>query len=270
MPLPTDDLLSAFHDGEATPAERAAVELRLTTSADTRRELSEIKQVSALLKTQPHDRLPSEFPQQVLQAIEREMLIPSQPVDPTDSVAARTRSSRRWIGTVAVLTSAAGLLLLARALDDRAGRNGPKDQGMAGLPNSPSAPVEVAADSPLLMAADDSVSLERKSDVAAGAAGQNGVFANAPTNTFTRARIAGGASGENFVLDQAALRNADPGELVRAIQQTEEGEVAVVFLTVVDRKEGLDGFQFLLTKNHISRSEEEVNVKGDRLSSPAS
>ncbi len=267
MPLPTDDLLSAFHDGEITPAERAAAEQRLATSADARREFSEFQQISALLKELPPARLPSEFPQQVLQAIEREMLIPSQPVDSTD--AARTQSTRRWIGAAAVLTSAAGLLLLVRALDDRPGREVPKGQGLAGVPRLQSAPVEVAADSPLPMAADDSVSLAGKSDLAAGAAGQNGVFANAPTNTFTRARIAGGASGDKFVLDQAALRNADVGELVRAIQQTEAGEVAVVFLTVVDCKEGLDGLQFLLTKNHITRSEEEAKVKVDRLSPPA-
>ncbi len=267
MPLPTDDLLSAFHDGEATSAERAAVEQRLTTSADTRRELVEIKQIAALLKELPRDRLPSEFPQQVLQAIEREMLIPSRPVDSTD--AARTQSSRRWIGAAAVLTSAAGLFLLVRALDDRAGRDGPKDQRMAGLSKLQSAPVEVAADSPLPMAAEDSVSLVRKSDVAAGAAGQNGVLANAPTNTFTRAGIAGGASGDRFVLDQTALRTADVGEVVRAIQQTEGDEVAVVFLTVVDRQEGLNGLQLLLTKNRFTRTEEEVTGKADRVSSPA-
>ena len=214
MSLPTDNLLSAFHDGEMTPAERAAVEQRMAASADARCELSEFKQISALLKELPRDRLPSEFPQQVLQAIEREMLIPSQPVDPTD--AARTPSSRRWIGAAAVLASAAGLLLLARALDDRAGRDVVQGQRLAGMQNVPAAPIEVAADSPVLMAANDSVSLDRKSDVAAGSAGQNGVVANALRNTFTRARIAGGASGDKFVLDQTALHTADVGEVVRA------------------------------------------------------
>ena len=267
MSLPTDNLLSAFHDGEMTPAERAAVEQRLAASADARCELSEFKQISALLKELPRDRLPSEFPQQVLQAIEREMLIPSQPVDPTD--AARTSSSRRWIGAAAVLTSAAGLLLLVRALDDRAGRDVMQGQRLAGVQNVPAAPVEVAADSPVLMAADDSVSLDRKSDVAAGTAGQNSVVANALRNTFTRARIAGGASGDKFVLDQSALRTADVGEVVRAIEQTEGDEVAVVFLTVVDRQEGLNGLQLLLTKNRFTRSEEEANGNGGRLSSPA-
>lgn len=269
MPLPTDDLLSAFHDGEVTPAERAAAEQRLATLADARLELSEFKQISSLLKELPRDRLPSEFPQQVLQSIEREMLIPSQPVDPTDSFAARARSSRRWIGTVAVLTSAAGLLLLVRGLDDRVGREGPKDQRLARLQKIPSAPVEVAADSPLPMAAENSVGFAGKSDLAAGAAGQNGVLANAPTNTFTRARIAGGAIGDKFVLDQTALRTADVGEVVRAIQQTEGDEVAVVFLTVVDRQEGLNGLQLLLTKNRFTQSEDETTAKADRLPSPA-
>ena len=76
MSLPADDLLSAFHDGEVNSAERAVVEQRLATSAETRRERSEIRQVSSLLKELPRECLPSEFPQQVLQAVEREMLIP--------------------------------------------------------------------------------------------------------------------------------------------------------------------------------------------------
>ena len=267
MPLPTDDLLSAFHDGEITSAERAAAEQRLATSADTRREFSEFNQISALLNELPRDRLPSEFPQQVLQAIEREMLIPSRPIDSGD--ATRTQSSRRWIGVAAVLTSAAGLLLLVRALDDRAGRDVVKDQRLAGTQNIPSAPVGIVAESPLPMAADNSAAFAGKSDLAAGAAGQNGVLASAPTSTFTRARIAGGTAGDKFVLDQAALRTADVGEVVRAIQQTEGDEVAVVFLTVVDRQEGLNGLQLLLTKNRFTRSEDEATGKADRLSSPA-
>lgn len=261
MSFPTDDLLSAFHDGEITPAERAAAEQRLATSADARRELSEFQQISSLLKELPRDRLPSEFPQQVLQAIEREMLIPSRPTESLEP--ARTSSSRRWIGAAAVLTSAAGLLLLVRALDDRAGRAPVKDQRLAGTLNIPAAPVGIVADSPLPMVAENSVAFGGKSDLAAGAAGQNGVLANAPTNTFTRARFAGGAAGDKFVLDQTALRTADVGEVVRAIQQTEGDEVAVVFLTVVDRQEGLNGLQFLLTKNHFTQPEEKAKGKSD-------
>lgn len=261
MSFPADDLLSAFHDGEITPAERAAVEQRLATSADARRELSELQQISSMLKELPRDRLPSEFPQQVLQAIEREMLIPSQPTESLEP--ARTSSSRRWIGAAAVLTSAAGLLLLVRALDDRAGRDVMPARRLAETQSIPAAPAGIAADSPLPMVAENSVALGGTSDVAAGAAGQNSVLANAPTNTFTRARFSGGAAGDKFVLDQTALRTADVGEVVRAIQQTEGDEVAVVFLTVVDRQEGMNGLQLLLTKNHFALPEEKAKGKSD-------
>jgi hypothetical protein len=262
MSLPTDNLLSAFHDGEIAPAERAAAEQRLATSTDARREMSEYQQISSLLNELPRNRLPSEFPQQVLQAIEREMLIPSRPID--SMAPERSPSPRRWIGAAAVLTSAAGLLLLVRALDDRAGHDLAKGHRVAGTQNAPAAPVDVVADSALPMVAENSVTLGGKNDLAAGAAGQNGLFANAPANTVTRSRIASGAAGDKFVLDQTSLRTADVGEVVRAIQQTEGDEVAVVFLTVVDRQEGLDGLQFLLAKNRFTRSEDEAKAKSDR------
>ncbi len=265
MSFPADDLLSAFHDGEITPAERAAAQQRLATSADARRELSELQQISSLLKEVPRDRLPYEFPQQVLQAIEREMLIPLRPAESLEP--ARTSSSRRWIGAAAVLTSAAGLLLLVRALDDRAGRDVVPGQRLAGTQSVPEAPVGITADSASPMVAENSVALGRTRDLAVGAAGQNSVLANAPTNTFARARFSGGASGDKFVLDQAALRTADVGEVVRAIQQTEGDEVAVVFLTVVDRQEGLNGLQLLLTKNHFTQPE--AKGKSDSVSPSA-
>ncbi|MFM9961594.1 MAG: anti-sigma factor family protein [Planctomycetaceae bacterium] len=270
MPLPTDDLLSAFHDGEVTSAERAAVEQRLATSADARRELSEIREISALLKELPRDRLPSEFPQQVLQSIEREMLIPSQPTDSTELSSARVSPTRRWIGAAAVLTSAAGLLLLLRTLDDPAGRDGKKAQHLAGSPSPYSAPAGAANDSPLPTAKSDSVPLVQPGDVAAGAAGQNAVVANSPTNTLDGARMAGGFAGENLFFDQAALGTAEVGDVVRAIQRTEGDEVAVVLLTVVDRQQGLEGLQLLLSNNQFARSEEVANTKSNRVSSPRS
>ncbi len=271
MSLPADELLSAFHDGELNSAERAAVEQRLTTSADARRELSKIRQVSALLKELPRERLPSEFPQQMLQAIERETLIPTQHVDEPDST--MSRSSRRWIGLVALLTSAAGLLLLLRAFDD------PGLQDKRHLAESlivPSAPGGVAADSSeaervvsVPMLADAPATATRTSDIAAGAAGQNSFFANSPATTFNRTRLAGIAGAENLFFEQSTLSTAEIGTVVRAIERIEGDEVAVVLLTVVDRQQGLEGFQLLLKKNHIRQTEAESSSKADRLSAHA-
>lgn len=258
MSFPNNDLLSAFHDGEITAAERAVVEQQLATSADARRELSEIKQVSALLKELPRDRLPSEFPQQVLQAIEREMLIPSQPTDAAETSAAKASRSRRWISAAALLTSAAGLFLLVRALEDGAGRGVSDDQRLASSLTMQSAPAEFAADSPMPMAVDGSRSLDRENEAAAGATSLGG-FAN-------RARVAG---GENLYFDQSTLGDAEIGDVIRAIQRTEGDEVAVVYLTVVDRRPGLDNFQLLLTRNKIARSEGESEPIASRLAVPS-
>lgn len=271
MSLPADDLLSAFHDGELNSAERATVEQRLATSVEARRELSEIRQVSSLLKELPRERLPSELPQQVLQAIEREMLIPSQrdaEAGVRSQVAANSAgSSRRWVGVVAVLTSAAGLLLLVRAIDDQSHSN------VAQVRNEDVAlrkQVAVADTSP-----DTS---------AAGGAASAPMAAKAPASDFRNSGASGGAAGtdapvsassplsrvavpESDVLffDQSTLRDAKIGDVVRAMQ-TEGSEVAVVWLTVVDRQEGLAGLQLLLGKNRIARAD--ADKKSDRAEKP--
>lgn len=276
MSLPADDLLSAFHDGELNSAEWAVVERRLAASAEARRELSEIRQVSALLKELPRERLPSEFPQQVLRGIEREMLIPSQR---DDGVGSQTRaatssagSSRRWVGAVAVLTSAAGLLLLIRAVDDRGStkiaqvRNedvGRREQFTAAESSRDASFGGVAT--PLPMTADAPTAEFRNSGAIGGAAGTNSIAATSPLNTPSLP--SGFASRESDVLffDQAALRGAGIGDSVRAMR-TEGTEVAVVWLTIVDRQEGQAGLQLLLGNKEAARAV--ADKKSDQAEKP--
>ena len=269
MSLPAEDLLSAFHDGEVNSAERAVVEQRLATSAEARRELSEIRQVSALLKELPGERLPSEFPQQVLQAIEREMLIPSQQDDQAGSrprvAASSAGSPRRWLGAVAVLTSAAGLLLLVRAIDDRGRTNLAQVRNEDVTFQKQFAAAESSRDasfsdraSALPMAADAPTGDFRNSGALGGAAGTNSIAATSPLSAAS-----GIASRESNTLffDQAALRGAGIGDVVRAMR-TEGTEVAVVWLTVVDRQEGLEGLQLLLGNKEAARAA--ADKKSDR------
>lgn len=274
MSLPADDLLSAFHDGELNPAERAVVEQRLAASVEAQRELSEIRQISSLLKSLPRESLPTEFPQQVLQAIEREMLIPSQHsepvVVPVGESWGRGIRSRRWVGAAAVLTSAAGLLLLVRAVDDRSGRDATSISPLARSPKTLAAPAEFAFDSV-------TTGLEARNDFDNGAVPPP-MAADAPTNEFRRNRMVGGAGGSsvsaakapadasivaagvvsrekpNLFFDKSALRDAEIGDVVRAMQ-TEGDEVAVVWLTVVDRQKGLSGLQLLLAGNRNGRAD---------------
>ena len=281
MSLPADDLLSAFHDGEVNSAERVAVEQRLAASAEGRRELSEVRQVSSLLRELPLERLPSEFPQQVLQAIERKRLTPAHRNEgrASPSLSARESwskagSTRRWVGAAAVLTSAAGLLLLVRAVDDRTGRATSEVRQLAGSPKLPAAPAEFSLDSstsggaiPTPMAAD--APALRKNGIAGGTADSNSVAANSSLSTSPP--FSGTASRDaNIVFfDQSALRDAKIGDVVSAMQ-TEGTEVAVVWLTVVDRQEGLAGLQFLLANNRIARADTvEKADKGAKLNAPA-
>lgn len=255
MSLPADDLLSALHDGELNSAERAVVEQQLAASADARRELSEIRQVSALLKALPREHLPLEFPQQVLQAVEREMLIPSQRDDNASSQtrvpAGSTGSSRRWVGAVAVLTSAAGLLLLVRAMDDRSTTKTAQVRNEELAYSKPLAVADATSDAafgggaaPLPMAAGPTAEL-RNSGALGGAAGTNSITTNAPLSAASSPADIASRESDVLFFDHDALRDAGIGDVVRAMR-TEGTEVAVVWLTIVDRQEGQAGLQLLL------------------------
>lgn len=261
MSLPADDLLSAFHDGEVNSAECAAVEQRLATSVEGRCELSEIRQISSLLKALPRERLPLEFPQQVLQRIEREMLVPSQRVGEagrrTRVAAGTTGSSRRWVGAVALLTSAAGLLLLIRAIDDRGSISFSEIRKEPVAHQRPMAVEESSrgggAAAPMT-GADAPAAGSRSSGVLGGAAGTNFIAADSSLSSpLPPAGVAARESGTLF-FDQAALRDTQIGGAVQAMQ-TEGNEVAVVWLTVVDRQEGLAGVQLLLSNKEIARAD---------------
>ena len=273
MSLPTDDLLSPFHDGELNSAERAIVEQRLAASIEARRDLSEIRQVSSLLKELPRGRLTAEFPQQVLQAVEREMLIPSELSNGSaNDSSANSSRSRRWIGVVAVLTSAAGLLLLIRAVDERPRRENSADRQLAESNSSEThpAPLEVALDAPTsgrdapggfggggleLRTADSPVAEARRSSLKiAGPEASSVVGKNLPSVAAIPSVGVASRDSDSLIVDQSGLRDSKIGDVVRAMQ-TEGTEVAVVWLTVVDRQEGLAGLQFLLSNNHIARED---------------
>lgn len=285
MSLPADDLLSAFHDGEVNSAERAVVEQRLADSAEARRELSENRQISLLLKELPRERLPSEFPQQVLQAIEREMLIPSRLSDsqatPASESISRSGWSRRWVGAAAVLTSAAGLLLLIRIIDHSPGRGSSGSRQLAESSSLRSTPADGAFDAPMSgrgvpggfggvpapMMVDATNSATLSSSRAGGAAGSSTVAKDLPSTAEQQSSGLASREQEGLIVDRSGLRDAAIGDFVRAMQ-TEGNEVAVVWLRVVDRQEGLEGLQFLLSDNHIAREEADEKQEKRKAAQP--
>ncbi len=289
MSLPADDLLSAFHDGTISASEQATVERRLTLASAARQELSEIRQVSALLKGLPRESLPPEFPQLVLAAIEREMLVPSRRADREGDATGR----QRWvIGGAAVLTSAAGLLLMLNVFNHgstagpqlaaRSGRgfesrlvrtelaasepagdtlrhNEFTDRPLAILPSTAR---ELDGDSVKIPSAP--LGLNRNSALA-GASGLNRVEANLAESESQNSRV---ARTSEFFFDRSAFQSAQIGEVVEALR-TEGDQVAVVRLTVIDRQEGLKELQLLLANSQIEvaePSDEAEKLSGSVLS----
>ncbi len=105
---PPPELISAYLDGETTPAERAAVELWIANSAIFRQELDELRQISDLVRDLPKQSLPPEFSAAVLQIAERRTLLPENGDVPKPT---RDPAPRRWHAGYSLAVAAALLFI---------------------------------------------------------------------------------------------------------------------------------------------------------------
>lgn len=110
----SDERLSAYFDGEATPEERAAVESLLDESLAARRELDEISQLSGLLHSFPRESAPVELVANVRRQTDQ-MPIAKPSASPTNA----PRSLRReWMAAFSgAVVTAASLFLMTRLVD---------------------------------------------------------------------------------------------------------------------------------------------------------
>jgi hypothetical protein len=112
-----DEELSAYHDGELSPTERAAVERRLAESVDDRTTLEAYGDLSRELASLSPVKAPQELRAAVLRRIQ------SLSTQPQSAATRRGRGARRsWMLWGASLAAVAGLLL-AVALSGRFGRD---------------------------------------------------------------------------------------------------------------------------------------------------
>src|SRR5262245_51346713 len=114
----SEEILSAYLDGELSPDERARVERRLERDPRAREQVEDFRRLSQLFAGLPRTELPASFASEVLQLAERRMLIPDGAAGP-----ARQRASRWLLGAVASMAAAAALLLIVQAIAPD--RNGP-------------------------------------------------------------------------------------------------------------------------------------------------
>ncbi len=119
----SEELLSAYFDGELSAKERIQVEHWLNSSPQARQQVADFRRISRMFEGLSRVEVPQEFPTEVLQLAERRMLLPDA------SSPARRAPIRLW--WVAVPTAAAAVLLLIVNILNRA--PGPDQEVVAKL-----------------------------------------------------------------------------------------------------------------------------------------
>lgn len=234
---PTNSLISAYHDGELTAAERTEVERLLATSPEARAELEAYRQVSSLLREAGRPALDRDLTPMVMQTIEQDMLLPkaAQPL--------RGRQAN-WTKWAAVVAAVAMCLIVVVGIN---------------LQRDPQAPV-VAQNTPVTP---DVKPVEVKPiDITPKPEGSNAVTIAKNDATVVKP-IDVGIAPEDLPLEVIEnLKQAVPGKIVRYLKQSGKDEVAVFHLMVLDVQPGLESLQMILSAQQISGPKEKNGQVG--------
>ncbi len=287
----SDELLSAYFDGEASPEERAAVEQLLDGSVTSRRELDEIAQLSALLHSFPREAAPVELASCVQRETDQLPLAEQKTVA---SVAPVRSLRREWMAAcLGAVATAAALLLMVNLVDRPASHlQALREHGSAtrlalataGAPemerrlSENESVVSEALKRDLARLDDATPKPEMSGDVAANqlapatsamlrrSLSVQGDVQSEPQNSFDENAkskpLAGlgmnGVAADNLV-PPVYFNNSDflsglrVGEVYQFVPQVADPEsnVAVVELAVLDIERGADQVQVLLSRNSI-------------------
>ena len=276
---PSRELLSAYFDGEVLPSEDAEVHRRLEASAEAERELADYRQISELIQDLPIESAPPEFRSAVMQAAERQMLLPAGDLPGRVSGSRSHRSRRRWILSGGALATVAMLFLAVRLFDGTGRIQHTGGSAKVALENShaeSAMPAESVSESEFdrlaksprdarrAVASDHAMSKRKGSSraekksvrvtrSAAAAVAMNatkdGHGSVARVDVRAKARRTPGGAGLVF---GSNLKNARVGEAVKALEHS-GNRVTVITLTVVDRRAGLDDLQILLARHQIPK-----------------
>jgi len=280
---PSQELLSAYFDGEATIDERAVVEQWLHENPDARQELDDIAHISELIRSLPREQAPAEMADAVMRQAERATLLKDHRVK-TPAVSVRNS----WFTQAAVvLASTAALVLLIAVIN-------PLNNPLAfKIANEPATPL-TARDG--LTARDELVSESRadhdrsfadRSHPEADSANEIAMNSKeadtqpVESEAITRGinRVPDSANHSitaeeplpafevaNLMDDDIAypvdLKNAKVGDVISHLDYSGR-RVNVVNLTVVDIHKAVNSVQYLLSKNAIPVVEEQPNTRSE-------
>jgi hypothetical protein len=279
----SEEILSAYVDGELTDQERAQVEHWLESSPGARERLEDFRGLSRLFASLPRTEVPQEFPTKILQLAERRMLLPEAQPSST--------KRRRWIlgAGASLMASAAGLLicLLLQFRDPAPGnlgvRNpppGPGHQAPRGLVNNvPHGATDhegrfVAAGARGQLASGAGVpsAAPLPAESSRGAGGQGledaaGGSTPAPadrspqTASLTAGSAGGGVSREEIrAYPQLAQINQAIDEIRRSGDDEKLFAVVRVKMRVVDRANGMLLLQRVFIENHVVADDPEAGL----------
>ncbi len=221
------DLISAYHDGELTAAQRADVEQLLASSAEARAELESYRTLTSMLREVGRPTLESDLTPVVMQMIEQRMLLPTTAARPLTE----TRKGNAWTKwAVAIAAAAAALIIAVRVIPQNAG-NDPVVAHQEVKPAPITPPVDV-------------VPQPEKTQ---------------PTTTNAVANVTPEkpAPGVQLVAEDLPLevienlKKANFGKIVRFLKQSDK-DVTVFHLMVLDIQPGLDSLQMILSAQQIS------------------
>jgi anti-sigma-K factor RskA len=296
----SDEQISSYFDGEATPEERVEIERLLETSAEARREHDDFKKLSALLNTLPVESAP-----QNLSAIVTPKLGPVQSETVAASSPSEANQSRRslWMIAGSLTAIAATLLIAVKLFDSGPNQRGPLEMADSRLerqdffdrqlsqrtqPQTEEARRLVAesesdtnrsqpSESQEALTVDEEskafgvvpqLSKKELSSQSIPAAAAKRIV-KSPDDTANlvqdsnglRSPLSGKHDSGLIFENLQELKDADVGNIVTALETTNAG-ITVVKLTVVDRRAGLKTLQVLLSRHRIPL-EDEKGKKSD-------
>lgn len=222
---PNNSLISAYHDGELTAAERAEAERLLASSPEARAELEAYRHVSSLLRESGRPTLDRDLTPVVMQTIEQQMLLPTT----TQPLRSQQADWKKW---AAVVAAVAMCLIVVVGIN---------------MQRDPQLPVVVKND-PV-----KSIEVTPKPQ-------DNNVTIVKTTPDVKPIEV--GIAPEDLPLDVIEnLKKAVPGKIVRYLKQSGK-DVAVFHLMVLDVQPGLESLQMILSAQQISGSPEKNGQVG--------
>ncbi len=234
----SSELLSGYYDGETSPEEIAIVEQLLETSAETRRDLDEIGELSELLHSLPRQTAPVELAPSILNRAEQESLLPSVP----DSAKSASRPPGRLRLATGLLTVAAALLLVVFLV------NGPNPDQSDSTQIVQHRSFEEADESAVRSAAIETAKAAPSDQSVTG-----GKLVDAVGSPQTLSATESKSDIRSFsksALNKSRLRDVQIGDVIPYFAVA-QNQVAVLEVTVIDVQKAIGITQLLLEGNQV-------------------